>query len=201
MRFNPKVKLTKAQIKRRFRQIAREKEIREEVGKMLVEDIQSRNYRSVDKNEPYGKYRDRIQGKSGKHKPRKINMTITGELLQDIINNVKTSFKNGKIAYIFEHSNKKHKPYRVRVDYTTKKGEKKSKIKTQTRKVDYSDLETRGLKKKTVRTSYKVIQKGQESNGYDYLSLTDKMRLKIVKKVSKLIIKTLRKTPKKVKKK
>ena len=197
MIFKPKIKLTKAQIKRRFRQIAREKEIREEVGKILVEDIQKRNYRSVDKNEPYAKKRERIQGKSKQHKPRKINLTVTGELLQDIVNNVKTKIEKGVISFVFEHSNKRHKPYKERIDYVTKKGEKKSKFKTRRRRIDYTDLETKQVKKKTVRTSYKVIQKGQESYGYDYLSLTDKMRLKIKNKISKLIIKTLRKRPKK----
>lgn len=186
-------KITKKQLQARFRKASRDKQLREELGKMVVKDIQGRNYRTLAKKEPYFKFREKVKGKSPKYKKRKINITLTGELLMDIIKNVKTNIEGGKIQWVFEHSNKRHKAYQLVIDYVTKKGKKKSKTKrVGGRRVQYTDLKSKKVRSKRVGAQYKDIQKGLESYGYDYLTVTKKLRLKIVNKARKIILKKIK---------
>lgn len=194
MRFKAKTKLTKRQLQARFRKAARDKDLREKIGQVVVNDIQSRNYRTLSSKEPYFKFREKVKNKDRKYKKRKINITLTGELLRDLVNNVKTSFETGKIAWVFEHSNKRHKAYQLEIEYTTKRGKKKKKTRrTGGRVIKYSDLKTKKTRSKRVGPKYKDIQTGLESYGYNYLSITDKLRLKILKTARKLLLRKVRK--------
>lgn len=213
MILKPKIKLTKAAIKRRVRQIARSKDIRNEVGKIVVDDIRNTNYgtpapMTIDLREYYSKYNKTHP----KYKLKKINITFTGELLDDLQKNVKAEFKDGKISYILEHSNKSHKPYKQASDSIKGKSPQVTSLRTRrTRGVDdkfsknyyeesYYDRKTGTMKtrRRQVKVPYKFISiQLRKRLGYNYFNMSDKTMLKIKNTISKLIIKTLRKSPKK----
>lgn len=197
MIFKPKIEISKAQLKKRVRKIARDKELREDLGNLVVKDIQGRTYRKLNlgkkSDKAYFNFREKVKGKSPKYKKRKINLTITGELLADLAKNVKVNFSDGKLRWEFQHSNKKHKAYQLEIDYTTKRGKKKKKtVRRGGKLVRSTDLKTRKVKTRRVGARYDDIRKGLESYGYDYLSITQKLRLKIVNRARKLISRKLR---------
>ena len=99
----------------------RSKEIRNGVAEIIVKEIQDGDFGAP--SESYRDWRemnDGINQTDKKYDIGKINITFTGELLKDLIKNVRASFRAGKASYILEHSDNLHKPYK------TKKGKTKS---------------------------------------------------------------------------
>jgi hypothetical protein len=98
-------------------------------------------------------------------------MTFTGELLQDLVNNVRIRTTKG-IAYSFTHSSKLHKPYEFRSDKESLGvfGSQSSSDKKLTRKriVKRKKIEL-GKKQKTAREKYSDIYGYLSELGYDYL--------------------------------
>jgi len=94
---------------------------------------------------------------------------------------------------VFQHSNKRHKAYQLSIEYQTKKGKKKTKtVRRGGRKVQSTDLETKKVKTRRVGARYDDIREGLESYGYVYLTISEKMRLAIVKRARKIISRKLK---------
>ena len=197
MIFRPKTKITKAEFRKRVRKIVRDKDVRKEIGDLVVKDIQGRTYRKLNLgnkgDKAYFRFREAVKGKSPKYKKRKINLTITGELLNDIATNVKTKLSGGKLEWVFQHSSKRHKSYQLSIEYQTKKGKKKTKtVRRGGRKVQSTDLQTKKVKTRRVGARYDDIREGLESYEYFYLTISEKMRLAIVKRARKIISRKLK---------
>lgn len=192
MRLRPKVKLTKAQLRRRLKQIVRDKETRLAIGQVVIDDISKRTFRRIKSNESYFKFRERVQGKSPKYKRGKLNLFLTGQLMEDLKNNTRVKFEKARALFEFQNSNKRRKPYRVTQEYTTKRGKKKTRTIRTGRKVQFTDLETRKTRTRLLGARFSDIQDGLISSGYDYLEVTKSLRLKIRRTASRIISKALR---------
>lgn len=144
-------KLVGSRFKIAINKLLRSKDIRSKVGRIIVDDIQSINWGTA--SEKYQAFRDRIKNpKDKKYAPPKINITITGKLLNDLITNVKAN--TTKLELIIEHSEKKHPKYKL-----TSSGRKR---------------------KATPSSTYKEIGEGI-SRYYDYLTISDKASKKITR--------------------
>ena len=143
----------------------RDDDIRKEIGKAIVQDI---------KDNPVGppaeatlewrRRYDQLNITDPAYKRSQINFTFTGELLADLLNNIKLSTKDG-ISYIVENSKKLHKKYRK------KKG-------------------TIGKS----RSSFSEIAEGLRGHGYTYPDISEKARKSIVKKIRETILEKLKQT-------
>lgn len=191
MILKPKIKLTKAQLRSRLRKAARDKEFRQDLGDLLIDDISKRTFRRLKSSEPYYEFRERVQGKSPKYKRGKLNLFLTGQLMKDLASNVKTTFEKGRAIFTFQNSSKRAKPYRVTQNYTTKRGKKKSRTVRIGRRLSSTDLKTKKTRTRIIGSRFSDIQKGLIANGYDYLEITKSLRLKIRKRATKLLRKAL----------
>jgi len=145
-----KVKLA---VRKRITTQLRTPAIRKGVAMVVVKEIKKTKYGS-----PSAKYREwrRKNGRYNKLDPKyklnKINITFTGELLQDLINNVKAKFGDGRADIVLEHSNKTHKKYKIsRGDLSTSK-----------KKRTYSQIKNykKGKTAKGKRSTYQDISDG-----------------------------------------
>lgn len=154
-------------LRRRITQSLRSKDIREGIGEIVVDQIQREKKPVTSKATlAWRKYLEQANKVSKNYSRNSINITFTGELLNDLRKNVKAKFSVGKSSFVIEHSKKKHKKY--------KKPDGKK---------------TKGLVK-----TYKQIQGFLEAKGYEYLtfSRTSKkrvikfVRLKVLSKINKI---------------
>lgn len=93
----------------------RSKEIRIGVAEIVVDEIQDGDFGRP--SEPYREWRemnDGINKTSPKYNRDKINITFTGELLKDLVKNIKAKFSSGNTSYVLEHSDKQHKSYKTK---------------------------------------------------------------------------------------
>jgi len=91
----------------------RDKDIRGEVGTLTGDQIQSTTFKSA--AESTQKTRKLLEKKNKTHPTyarSKINITFTGELLDDLRKNVKLEGSGGDYKYIIDNSEKKHKRYK-----------------------------------------------------------------------------------------
>jgi len=132
----------------------RSKELRLKVGRIVEEDIRKNFRKSVTSKATlaFRKYYEKYNPTHPDYNRRIINITFTGDLLEDLAKNVKAD--TNKLELIVEHSDKKHKLYKLR----KRKGGRK-------------------------RHSHKEISEFVISKGYDYLQITDKASAKIRKLV------------------
>jgi len=159
------VKKVQTQIRQDIRKILRDKETRNGVGEIVVNGIRDTKFASAKKaTKEWRKYLEKGNPTHEKYSRDKINITFTGELLNDLIKNVKAAFSGSKSEYVIEHSEKLHKKYK-------KPNGKPTKGKAQ---------------------KYKAIQDFVEKLGYKYMVFSDKSKNNVLEFIRKKIIKTLK---------
>jgi len=100
-------------LRKRITKELRSKDIRTGVAEIIVDDIKSSNLGTPAKfTKEMREYYEQFNRTDPKYRRGKISANFTGELLQDLINNVKAKFGNGLATYILEHSEKGHEPYK-----------------------------------------------------------------------------------------
>lgn len=145
-------------IRKKITKAARDKEVREAVGEAVVTGIQETRFSAPSmRTLEWRKRYDKLNKTDKAYKRSKINITFTGELLNDLKNNVKVSSTTGAILYIIEHSKKLHKKYQ---GVTKKIGS---------------------------RSSYSDISKGIQSHGHNYLEFSPKTLKRVLKEFRKAI--------------
>lgn len=129
----------------------RDKTLREEIGRIVVEDIKA-NYDGGSPAKSTLKWReryDKLNATDPAYNRNKIKAVFTGELLEDLRTNIKADTTQKQ--FVMEHSGKLHKKYQ---GVTKKIGS---------------------------RTPYnKISEYLIDDMGYNYLQLTDEAREKIV---------------------
>lgn len=162
----------------------RAKEVSRGVANIVVDDIKDSKLGTP---APFTKdmraYLEQTNKTDPKYKRSKISANFTGELLQDLISNVRTSITKGDIFFVLEHSNKSHKQYKQ------PKGKSRfSKKKTH--------KETRFDKKtgtnKTVNRATKIPYKFISTQlikrlGYDYMKMSVATKAKVTAFIRKKI--------------
>jgi hypothetical protein len=182
-------------LRKQITKILRDKETRQGVGEIVVNDIRDTDFGDASKFtkemreylEPHNK------PLHPKYDPDKIKITFTGELLEDLQNNVRARTTNKSAEYVIEHSNKTHKPYKQ------PKGKAK-KFKDKKFKDTRFDPKTGKFKQtnKQVRVPYKFISTQLIKRlGYNYLKFSSKTEDKLIKFVRKQIFDKLSKLAKK----
>ena len=90
----------------------RKKEIRQGVGEIVVNSIRATKFGAPAKStKKWRKRYDSLNVTHPTYSRNKINITFTGELLQDLQKNIKSSSTAGRFVYVIEHSDKLHKKY------------------------------------------------------------------------------------------
>ena len=151
----------------------RDKALRLEIGKIIAQDIRDNfdNGTTVLASPITRAFREFLEQYNSTHpdyRRARINITFTGELLDDLAKNVKAD--TTKLAFVVEHSNKKHKNYKSGGTFKGKKEQVTSKA-GKTRNV-------------TVRLTHKEITEHLIKKGYDYIKVSDdaeKIILKLIK--------------------
>lgn len=147
----------------------RDKQLREDIGKIVESDIRETfkkipSQATVKIREYYEKYNPTHPAYSR----NRINITFTGELLADLIKNVKAD--TTRIAFIVEHSDKKHKLYKL---------------------APKSDLKRKVTRKPRSRATYKEIQGYLAKLGYDYLEISPNAADKITDRLREVLLKNV----------
>ena len=158
--------LKQIQTKLRFKvtKALRDPEIRKGVAEIVVSEIQKDSSPAGKVTQKWREYLEQGNATDKAYKRSKINITFTGDLLRDLITNVKAKFGSGKSEYIIEHSKKRHKKYK-------KPNGKLSKGKA-----------------KTMQEISGYVQ----DLGYDYLKFSDNTQSKVIKFVREKIFKNLK---------
>lgn len=157
-----------SQIVKEIRKILRDKTTRQSVGRIVVAGIRSSSF-----GEPsnvtmqFRKFFEQYNKTHPEYRRSNINITFTGELLNDLQKNVKADFGGGKNEYIIEHSGKLHKGY--------DSGEARKKGKRKIEVTSLKSKKTRETRQKysRQRISYQMISEYLIEKGYDYLQLND----------------------------
>lgn len=94
----------------KINRIFSDKQVRLDIGQIVKQDIQSTNFGSAGPvTQAYRRYFEQYNATDPTYNRSKINITFTGELLEDLAKNVKGSPTTKQ--FIIEHSNKLHKKY------------------------------------------------------------------------------------------
>ena len=157
------LKKVNASIRREITKSLRDKEFRKVIGEEVVKDIK-KNYvgSAADSTYKWRKRYDKFNQTDKAYRRPSINFTFTGELLQDLINNVRLNATKG-IEFIIENSNKLHKKYKKAQGTIGKK-----------------------------RSPYSEIAKGLRGHGYTYPDISKEARASITNKIREKILKRLR---------
>lgn len=121
------LKQVQTSIRKKITKQLRTEEIRTGVAEIVVKEIRDGDFGRP--SDSYRDWREENEGRNDTHKKYnidKINITFTGELLEDLIDNTRANFKDGKAQFVLEHSDKLHKAYKL------KKGK--------TKRAKYSDI-------------------------------------------------------------
>ena len=166
------LKQIETSIRKRITKQLRSKDVRQGVAQIVVDDIKATSLGTpAEFTKDMRQYLEQFNRTDPKYRRNKITANFTGELLQDLINNVKAKFGGGKSSFVIEHSNKSHKPY--------KQG--KRKLKFSKKKIAKAD-----------RVSYRFISNNLINKlGYDYLNFSDKTQAKVIKFIRDKIFKNL----------
>lgn len=159
--------LSKVQIsiRKEITKALRDKDIRDGVGAIVVDQIQKEPIPVSSKvTLAWRKYLEKGNQVAKQYKRNFINITFTGELLADLKNNVKASFTAGKAEYVIEQSDKKHKKYK-KPNGKTVKGERKT---------------------------YKEISEFVIDKGYNYLTFSSKSKKRVIEFIKKELFKRLK---------
>ena len=138
-------------------------EFRKGIGDIVVEEIKETNLGTPSAaTKAWRKYLEEGNKKDPKYEPDKIKALFTGELLEDLRNNVRLSSTKGAVEYIIEQTNKLHKKYK----------------------------KPNGKPTKGKRQTFKQIQGFLEDLGYKYIT-NAKNSEEMTKKILKFIRKEL----------
>tara|TARA_R110002096_G_scaffold34017_4_gene97576 strand:- start:2157 stop:2663 length:507 start_codon:yes stop_codon:yes gene_type:complete len=141
-----------------------DKKVTKSVGETIVTDIQKNKTSASAATQKTRKYLEKGNKTDKAYSRSKINVTFTGELLKDLIKNIRGNFTGAKAVYTIEHTeNGKHKKYK------TPKGK---------------------LIGKTTKT-YDEIQGYLKDMGYDYLVFSEKAKKEVIKLIRNKILKKL----------
>jgi len=166
------LKQIETSIRKRITKELRSKEVRRGVAQIVVDDIKDGSLgKPAEFTKDMRQYLEQFNKTDPRYRRGKISINFTGELLQDLINNVKAKFGSGKSSFVIEHSNKTHKPY--------KQG--KRKLKFSKKKIPKSD-----------RVTYSFISNNLINRlGYNYLKFSDNTQAKVIKFIRDKIFKNL----------
>jgi hypothetical protein len=100
-------------LRKKIRKALRSPNIREGVGEIVVDQIQDDSVPvQSEATIAWRKYYEKANETSPRYNRSKINFTFTGDLLKDLMKNVKARFDLNRAEFIIEQSNKKHKKYK-----------------------------------------------------------------------------------------
>ena len=158
------LKQVQTSIRKEITKGLRDKEIREGVGEIVVDQIQSEPTPVSSKATiAWRKYLEQSNSTSSRYRRSQINITFTGELLEDLKNNVKARFGSGKAEYVIEQSNKKHRKYKT----------------------------PSGRPVKGQRQSYKDISDFIIAKGYNYLTFSSQSKKRVIEFIRIRLFKNL----------
>ena len=109
------LKQVQTSLRMKIRKELRSKDVAKGVAEVVVGEIQDGDFGRP--SEPYRDWRemnDDLNDTDPKYEIDKINITFTGELLKDLIKNVKASFSGNKSEYVLEHTDGTHKAYKTK---------------------------------------------------------------------------------------
>lgn len=139
-------------------------EIRNGVGEIVVDQIQKEPIPVRSKATiAWRKYLEKGNKTSSRYSRGRINITFTGELLNDLKNNVKARFGAGKAEFVISQSKKKHKKYK---------------------KPD-------GKPVKGVAQSYEAIGDFLAAKGYNYLTFSSKSKKRVIQFIREKLFKNI----------
>ena len=175
-------------IRKDLTKILREKSVRQGVAEIVVNEIRSTKFGTAHKfTVKMREYLKQFNKVHEKFKMNDIRITFTGELLNDLIKNIKASFNKGTVDYVIEHSDKMHKVYRQASNSKKKKIEVTSLKTKKTRDV-------RDFSSKQKPVSYKTISENIiHKNGYDYLKFSESTKEKVIEFIRKTLFNKLKK--------
>jgi hypothetical protein len=108
------LKQVQTSLRMKIRKELRKKDVSKGVAEIVVGEIQDGDFGRP--SDSYYDWRETNDSRNKTHKKYdrdKINITFTGELLKDLIKNVKASFSGSKSEYVLEHSDGMHKAYKT----------------------------------------------------------------------------------------
>lgn len=152
----------KSDIKKAVRKSARDPEIREGIGTLIVNDIQANPAGSAGEvTKAFREFFEQYNDTDKKYSRGKINITFTGDLMRDLKKNVKANLEGDTVTYVIEQSDKPHKNLKSGGAFKPKtvKGKTK-KGKTVNRQVKHT---------------HKEIGRFVEKKGYDYLDFPQRL--------------------------
>jgi len=106
------LKKVRSDIRKFITKELRQKELRAEVGDIVVQSIRATKYGTpAASTKKWRKRYDKLNKTHDTYRQNNINVTFTGELLNDLAGNVKAKSTGGQFVYVVEHSSKLHKKY------------------------------------------------------------------------------------------
>lgn len=157
----------------------RNKSLRDKIGKIVADDIRKNfNEPAGDATQAFREFLEQFNKTHPDYKRSKINITFTGELLDDLASNVKADTIN--LGFIIEHSKKPHSIYKSGGTFSP-------------RKVQVTSLKTQKTRNVTQKRTHKEISEFIQKKGYDYLKVTDDAKRKIIKLVRDEIFDNIKK--------
>ena len=106
-------------LRKKITKALRSPTIRKGVGEVVVQDIRKASFGSPSKL--YKKWRESNSQYNKLHPSynlSNINITFTGELLNDLQKNMRVDTTGGGVEFVIEHSEGMHKPYKTKTGKT-----------------------------------------------------------------------------------
>jgi hypothetical protein len=196
------LKQVQTALRKKITKQLRSPEVRKGVAEIIVSDIKDSNLGTPAKfTKEMREYLEPYNTTDPKYRRGKISANFTGELLQDLINNVKAKFGSGKSSFVIEHSNKSHKPYKQPSDgngkgvqVTSLKSRKTRDTRDRFSKNTFTNTSAKGRKTtRAVKVPYKFISTQLIKRlGYDYLKFSSETESKVIKFIRDKIFKNLK---------
>ena len=143
----------------------RKKETRQEFGALVIRGIKDTTLGAPkDSTLKWRERYDRLNNTDKSYQRNKINLTFTGDLLEDLKNNIRVNATGKQVAFEIENSNKKHRKYQ---GVTKKIGS---------------------------RSAYSKIQEGLNNMGYRYPFIDKNTLKDLNKLITTILRASLRKT-------
>lgn len=159
------LKNVQSQVRKKITLALRNPDIRKGVGEIIVDQIKKEPV-PVTSNATiaWRKYWEKANQTDQAYNRRNINITFTGELLMDLMKNVKAKFNRGSVSYIIEQSNKKHKKYK----------------------------KPNGKPSRSAALTYKEIGAEIEKKGYEYLTFSEKSKTRVLGFIKKTLLRGIK---------
>lgn len=152
-------------LKKEIKLAARSEDLRQSIGETVVKDIKKKNFGTPQESTiKWRKKNEKFNQTDPSYGRSRINITFTGELLEDLKNNVRTDTTGGEIKFEIGHSSKLHKKYNKQ-----------------------------GGKAGGKRSTYQEISSGIiDKWGHNYLKFSDKTLRKVLKLVRSTILRKVK---------